>query len=58
MVKAILFIAPDCPHCPAVLQALSELLKDGEIAEMEISNMALMPEKAQQLGIRSGMVIK
>jgi len=58
MLKAILFIAPGCPHCPAVLQALSELLKDGEIAEMEVSNMALMPEKAQKLGIRSVPWIK
>jgi len=53
MLRVILFIAPGCPHCPAVLQALSELLKDGEIAEMEVSNMALLPEKSQQLGIRS-----
>ncbi len=58
MVKVILFIAPSCPHCPGVLQALSELLKDGDIAEMEVSNMALLPEKAQQLGIRSVPWIK
>ncbi len=53
MIKVELFIAPGCPHCPNVLQALSELIKTGEIAELEISNMALVPEKAQALNIRS-----
>lgn len=52
-VKAELFIAPGCPHCPNVLQALAELIKAGEIAELEISNMALVPEKAQSRNIRS-----
>ncbi|MCK5647387.1 MAG: HEAT repeat domain-containing protein [Gammaproteobacteria bacterium] len=51
--KVKLFIAPDCPHCPNVLQALSELIKAGEIAELEVSNMLLVPEKAQALNIRS-----
>ncbi|MCU7801111.1 MAG: thioredoxin family protein [gamma proteobacterium symbiont of Lucinoma myriamae] len=58
MLKVKLFIAPGCPHCPNVLQALSELIKDGEIAEMEVSNMALVPEKAQELNIRSVPWIK
>jgi len=53
MTKVKLFIAPSCPHCPGVLQALSELIKDNEIAELEVSNMALVPEKAQALNIRS-----
>ena len=58
MLKVKLFIAPGCPHCPNVLQALSELIKDGEIAEMEVSNMALVPEKAHKLNIRSVPWIK
>lgn len=58
MLKVKLFIAPGCPHCPDVLQALSELIKDGDIAEMEVSNMALVPEKAQELNIRSVPWIK
>jgi len=41
-----------------VLQALSELIKDGEIAEMEVSNMALVPQKAHKLNIRSVPWIK
>lgn len=58
IVKAQLFIAPGCPHCPNVLQALSELLKAGDIAELVVSNMALVPEKAQALNIRSVPWIK
>jgi len=41
-----------------MLHALSELIKDGEIAEMEVSNMALVPEKARELNIRSAPWIK
>ncbi len=48
-----LFIASGCPHCPNVLQALSELIKAGEIAELHVSNMALVPEQAQKLNVRS-----
>ena len=58
MVKIKLFIAPGCPHCPNVLQALSELIKAGEFAELKVSNMALVPEKAQALNIRSVPWIK
>lgn len=57
-IKVELFIAPGCPHCPNVLQALSELIKDGDIAELEVSNIALVPEKAQDLNIRSVPWIK
>jgi len=57
-IKAQLFIAPGCPHCPNVLQALSELLKAGELAELEISNMAMVPEKARALNVRSVPWIK
>jgi len=53
LIKADLFIAPGCPHCPNVLQALSELIKEGEIAELEVSNIASVPVKAQALNIRS-----
>ncbi|MDX2503328.1 MAG: HEAT repeat domain-containing protein [Gammaproteobacteria bacterium] len=52
-VKVELFIAPGCPHCPNVLRALAELIKAGKIAELEVSNMAMLPEKARALNIRS-----
>lgn len=52
-VSVQLFIAPGCPHCPGVLQALSELIKEGDIARLDVNNMALVPEKAKMLDIRS-----
>ncbi len=57
-VSVKLFIASGCPHCPAVLQALSELIKAGEIAELHVSNIALVPEQAQKLNVRSVPWIK
>ena len=52
-VSVTLFIASGCPHCPNVLQALSELIKAGEIAQLHVSNIALVPEEAQKLNVRS-----
>lgn len=50
---ALLFITPGCPHCPAVLQGLSELVKQGMIGSLEVVNAALRPERAAELGVRS-----
>ncbi len=58
IVSVKLFVTPDCPHCPNILLALSELIKEGAIAELDVSNIALLPEKAQALNIRSVPWIK
>ncbi len=50
---ALLLIAPGCPHCPGVLKALSELLKEGVIGTLEVVNIAAHPERAQALGVRT-----
>lgn len=50
---ALLLIAPDCSHCPAVLEALSGLLKAGRLGRLEIINVAAHPEAAQAVGTRS-----
>jgi thiol-disulfide isomerase/thioredoxin len=50
---ATLLIAPGCPHCPKVLQALSEFVKRGEIGSLEIINIAVHPEAAEKAGTRS-----
>jgi hypothetical protein len=50
---ALLFITPGCPHCPVVLQGLSELVKQGLIGSLEVVNAALRPERAAELGIRT-----
>lgn len=50
---ALLLLAPGCPHCPSVLQALGELVKSGAIGSLEAINIAVRPERAAQLGVRS-----
>ena len=50
---ATLLIAPGCPHCPRVLQVLSEFVKSGEIGSLEVINIAIHPEAAEKAGTRS-----
>jgi thiol-disulfide isomerase/thioredoxin len=50
---ALLFLAGQCPHCPAVLAALSELVKRGVIGRLEVVNIESHPEAAQALAVRS-----
>lgn len=50
---ALLFIAPGCPHCPGVLQALAELVKQGLLGRLEVVNVAAHPERAAAEGVRS-----
>jgi HEAT repeat protein len=50
---ALLLIATTCPHCPAVLQAMGNLVKSGAVASVEVVNVAAAPERAQALGVRS-----
>ena len=49
----LLFIATGCAHCPAVLAALSELVKQGAVGRLEVVNIAARPEAAQIAGVRS-----
>lgn len=50
---AILLISPQCPHCASVMKSLSELVKQGDIASLEIVNLEQKPELAEQLGVRT-----
>lgn len=50
---ALLLLAPGCPHCPAVLEGLSGLVKEGVLGRMEVVNIAVHPETAAELGVRS-----
>lgn len=50
---ALVFIAPGCPHCPVVLSGLAELVKRGAIGRLEAVNVAVHPEQAAALGVRS-----
>ena len=51
--SALLLITPICPHCPAVLEGLTTLVKEGRIGSLEVVNIAIHPERAAQLGVRS-----
>lgn len=50
---ALLFITPGCPHCPAVLQGLSELIKQAVIGKLTVVNAAAHPELAAEYGVRA-----
>lgn len=50
---ALLLLAPGCPHCPAVLEGLSALLKEGVVGRLEAVNIAIYPKRAEELGARS-----
>jgi thiol-disulfide isomerase/thioredoxin len=49
---ALLLLAPGCPHCPGVLEALSRLLKEGVIGRLEAVNVAVHPQTAAAMGVR------
>ncbi|MFP5505197.1 MAG: HEAT repeat domain-containing protein [Gammaproteobacteria bacterium] len=50
---ALLYIANGCPHCPTVLQGLSELVKSGAVGRLEVVNITRHPEAAQRAGVRA-----
>lgn len=52
-VRATLLIAPGCAHCPVVLTTLTELVKDGQIASLEVINIAQDTDRARELGVRT-----
>lgn len=51
--SALLFLSSHCPHCPAVLSGLSELVKRAVIGRLEAVNIEARPEEAANLGVRS-----
>jgi thiol-disulfide isomerase/thioredoxin len=50
---ALLLISTHCPHCPAMLSALADLVKQGTIGRLEAVNLEQHPEIGQTLGVRS-----
>ena len=50
---ALLLMTAGCPHCPAALQALTLLLKEGAIGRLEIVNVAIYTEEAESRGVKS-----
>ena len=52
-IYAELFIATGCNHCPIVQTELNEQLKKGDIANLNITNIAVDNIKAGKLNVRS-----
>lgn len=50
---ALLLVGTHCPHCTVVLSALTELVKQGTIASLEVVNLEIKPEVAERLGVRT-----
>ena len=50
---ARLLIAPGCAHCPAVLDGLSRLVKEGLIGRLEVVNIATRPDVAEAEAVRT-----
>ena len=51
--SALLLVGTHCAHCPIVLAIMSELVKNGELARLEVVNLEQSPETAAELGVRS-----
>ncbi len=50
---ALLLISTACPHCPAMLSSLADLVKQGVIGRLEAVNLEQHPDIGQTLGVRS-----
>ncbi len=50
---AELLIATGCAHCPVVLQGLVDLIKEGRIGRLQVTNIVEHPELAREKGVRS-----
>ena len=49
---ALVYIASGCPHCPAVVDGLTRLVKDGRLARLDVVNLSVV-EPAPEHGVRS-----
>lgn len=48
-----LFIAPECPHCPKMVQDLSPLTLQNDLVKLRIIDGLLFPELAEPLDVKS-----
>lgn len=53
-----MILSTGCPHCPAVLQGLSELIKTGSLHKLEVLNLEDHTEIAESYGVRSVPFVK
>lgn len=48
-----MLLSTHCSHCPAVLDSLAKLVKQGALTSLEIINLELAPETANDLGVKT-----
>ena len=51
--NALLFVAPGCPHCAAVLRGLEELAGQGQVGRLTVIDATENPKEADKYGVRS-----
>jgi glutaredoxin len=51
--EVLMLLGTHCPHCPSVLSVLTDFVKQGTIASLEVVNLERKPEFAEQLGVRT-----
>lgn len=49
----LMFISESCPHCPAMMTNLINILKRGGLATLKIYNIDCHAQRAQQMNVRS-----
>ncbi len=49
----LLLISTHCTHCESVLQILTRMIKQGEIAQLKVVNLEQLPHIAEEMGVRS-----
>ncbi|MEI7842484.1 MAG: HEAT repeat domain-containing protein [Gallionellaceae bacterium] len=50
---ALLFVAPGCPHCPAMLRGVNALMAEGLIDQLTVLNVVEHADQATEYGVRT-----
>lgn len=51
--EALVVVSDSCPFCPTVLAGLTDLMKSGHLARLEVVNIEHHPEAVAALGVRT-----
>ena len=51
--EAAFCLSSHCPHCPAMVQMLTEMVKQGVLARLDVVNIEILPDQAREWGVRS-----
>lgn len=50
---ALMLLSSHCAFCPAVLDSLAKLVKEGELGSLQVINLEQRPDAMQKYGVRS-----